>query len=705
VGTDTTIAGVAQGGYFWRVAPVDRCGEATLGGIELLVLADPAPDNANARRLSVTRRFQRKDSKLLCIWSDRPKVRPGCDETGTAQGPWDSTHAEKHAQDTVTVAVGNKSRRVPVSCPHCRYYCGRASVQMLNHFHGGTLSQDRISYRWMTQNRSLAGVAPAPEGDLGHGVGTPSDGTAAVLAWAIPNGVAFGRLAPDYDAIRAELVAGRPIMAELAGLGAGGIHHMVVIDGFVDTGAYGDGFPTSKLVHVTDPWPSGAAVNGWVKYSKLTALTGWWRVQPAGPAALAGRTEEITVAADADSDGVVDFDEIERFPTAENDADSDNDDVKDKMDIRSYTFYTCGVNDALLFPDVDGDGLRAEVDCDSDNGGLFDGGEDIRGAGVCNLLTNPFVAAGDAIQVKTDKSVYFPGEPVKLSGATFHADTTYPIGTLPLCPTYQNGDPVATNGSVSTNGVGAIPEQTVTFCAAPAINHIIVDVLRNNRYEAPRCRNPYVCWSCVLGPLQPNHFNEPAQWLVYPILTMPPGSPAWQFVPDGGHQNTGFLGEMNGYAVPQGQPFNTALRMPPCQTPPGANVMLRFWSHFQSQGAQGRVRISLNNGASGYRSRRRAATVPARVPDDGRGRLGPVEGGRRLHGPHAAAARVRSAAGASGAPIATRPARRGAQPVPRAHRAALRRPRGRERGHARDLRPRRTPRSEPRAREPARRLV
>ena len=50
-------------------------------------------------------------------------------------------------------------------------------------------------------------------------------------------------------------------------------------------------------------------------------------------------------------------------------------------DIRQYVFhrnYHLGhINNALNFSDIDGDGLRAENDCDSDNDGDFDGGASI----------------------------------------------------------------------------------------------------------------------------------------------------------------------------------------------------------------------------------------------------------------------------------------------------------------------------------------
>ncbi len=98
---------------------------------------------------------------------------------------------------------------------------------------------------------------------------------------------------------------------------------------------------------------------------------------------------------DSDGDGITDFDEVYRFGTNPNSVDSDSDAVYDKDEIYSYTIrerstlifsgsykgekadlrkltVIKGIEDEYL-ADVDGDGLRAELDPDSDNDGLLDG--------------------------------------------------------------------------------------------------------------------------------------------------------------------------------------------------------------------------------------------------------------------------------------------------------------------------------------------
>jgi hypothetical protein len=58
---------------------------------------------------------------------------------------------------------------------------------------------------------------------------------------------------------------------------------------------------------------------------------------------------------------------------------SDGDGIDDKTEIRSYTFLSDDSFDSLDVrkPDADGDGLRAELDSDSDDDGFADGLEDL----------------------------------------------------------------------------------------------------------------------------------------------------------------------------------------------------------------------------------------------------------------------------------------------------------------------------------------
>jgi hypothetical protein len=78
---------------------------------------------------------------------------------------------------------------------------------------------------------------------------------------------------------------------------------------------------------------------------------------------------------------MVDFDEIERFPTDLHVADSDGDLIGDKTDVSAYVFGPGIQCLGTCFPhcspaDFDGDGCRQEIDPDNDEDGCKDGDED-----------------------------------------------------------------------------------------------------------------------------------------------------------------------------------------------------------------------------------------------------------------------------------------------------------------------------------------
>ena len=146
------------------------------------------------------------------------------------------------------------------------------------------------------------------------------------------------------------------------------------------------------------------------------------------------RMSDSRVHEDSDEDGIVDFDEDERFPTSANKSDSDEDGIDDKVEIFSYTIkehfvenlqcYNPGTNSFVqndyhigdylddengtlcryeIYADIDGDGNRAELDVDSDhlnNDGLPDGVEDLNHNGyVDNGETDPYNFSDDGAAV------------------------------------------------------------------------------------------------------------------------------------------------------------------------------------------------------------------------------------------------------------------------------------------------------------------
>jgi hypothetical protein len=160
---------------------------------------------------------------------------------------------------------------------------------------------------------------------------------------------------------------------------------MVVLDGF-------DASTPRRLIRVIDPWAEGSG-SGVHKVGDLTVLLatqgsilGWTL-----PAAPRGISDEPEIAMDSDNDGLVDFDETQRFGTDPFDADTDGDFVGDFIDVRASVFdatFGYANNPWATRLDVDGDSAAMELDADSDGDGCTDGQEDFTLNGDFEPLLN-----------------------------------------------------------------------------------------------------------------------------------------------------------------------------------------------------------------------------------------------------------------------------------------------------------------------------
>ena len=359
--------------YTWRVSG-EVGGDSSRWSREWLLFIDDGSwvvsEQGGRERTTCPFLYQRKDSKLLCIWFNS---RPGCPETGLE--PWDA-------------ALPNNFWSVQRQ-NHGSNYCVRASIAMINHHLGGDLLQDRISYylfrEWMDRY-------PGPEGDLGHAFGcdlpTTSTQEKDGLSWALDSASIdvkskpMGQVSISFDSITTWIDQLDCFMARIPG-------HMMVIDAYT---VFTQGNNTSEVIYVNDPREGQdtlvySASIGFTNIRGLGTNFEHAFLHPQGWSSY--RTLEASCTTDTDGDGVMDFDEENRFFTSINSLDSDSDGVNDKQEIRSYTFHgtdhpNCPVWNAAnpFFPDIDGDSLRAELDWDTDNDSLSDGAEDLDGDGI-----------------------------------------------------------------------------------------------------------------------------------------------------------------------------------------------------------------------------------------------------------------------------------------------------------------------------------
>jgi len=339
-----------------------------------------APD---ANDLGIEPLFQHKDTRMLCL--------RGCNLTGNHA--WDAAHEVSNSSDVA-------------SCDHCKWYCVVASIAMIASYFGGNLSQDRITnylYREVLHN--------SPETDLAHGWGLSVNMATQALSWAL-NGVEIYHEGhpdpwpfpkPPLEQIKQWIDSGRPILRQW-------LAHYTVIDGY-------DG----EYIHVIDPW---TGTESRIHYNDLDMYNRW--IPPANAIA---RSDEPTIWQDSDSDGIVNFDETNRFFTDPHNPDTDKDGIDDKTEIRSYTFLSddnFDLNDTRK-PDADNDTLRAELDFDSDNGGTSDGLEDLdRDGRLDTVETDPFDPTDDPLIIPPTASFeYYPEKPWATETVTFNALASY----------------------------------------------------------------------------------------------------------------------------------------------------------------------------------------------------------------------------------------------------------------------------------------
>lgn len=482
----TFLADLPGGVYYWRVRVIDEtCGEQEPAAVWQFGLIGAQGADGAPVLLNVPQRYQRKDTRLLCLSFEPRHIyrqRPGCSEAADPWGPWDGEHPNGHALGV---------------CAHCANYCARACNVMVNHYFGGDMSQDRVSYE------IFKNYYHGPEIDFGHGSGFRPQQTIAGLFYSLI-GVSIGYYEQQlpFDSLVSRINAGRPVLF-------GNGNHQMVISGYriLDDG--------TRLAYVRDPWPSGKS--GWFLFNTLRVVKFWLLYGN-----ITGRIQEPEIKTDADGDGAVDFDEQKRFCSHYQQTDTDRDEVPDKQEIRSYTFHDWDHvhdNDPLPFPDIDGDGTYAECDCDSDNDADFDGGEDLNGDGSSPIgasETCVYDKDDKLVFIATNKQIYLAGENVELRGNSHHANSTYPYEIKSGCPDLSTGDALGRTGDVTTLASGAYTQNLGGF--QPGQYLVVLDILKDQLYQEPDNWDPWTCFLVI-----------PCLILIDPFI-IPASAPA---VPDG----------------------------------------------------------------------------------------------------------------------------------------------------------------------------
>jgi len=344
------------GDYFWRVQAVfgddsmasfSPPSTFTISNTELPTVSSPAShsfipnayaaDMVRPRReavLEVPLIYQHKDTAMLLL------------ESLNESGPhaWDKDHGELDEDD-----------------PADNMDCALASTAMVNHFAGGKMSQDRLGYVIRKE------VWPDnPAMDLNYGHGLELDQIDTVLSFAF-NGATVTRHEPAdrnafWEAMTREIDANRPVVIRVP-------KHAIVVTGYYEFALTG---PMARFVTINDPWSGRYLAN----VSNMRQVTHYWLVSDTSNP----KSDEATITQDSDGDGIVDFDETDRFKTLAHVKDSDHDKVEDKIDVYAGVFDPdYGYATWRLWSisrDRDNDKKFMELDPDSDGGGCKDGEED-----------------------------------------------------------------------------------------------------------------------------------------------------------------------------------------------------------------------------------------------------------------------------------------------------------------------------------------
>ena len=207
------------------------------------------------------------------------------------------------------------------SCEHCKYYCTRAAVQMMNRFYKGTITQDEVSYHCRAEF--------GPKNDLGHGKFLRPMGASTPLAWALNVDAADIRSEKGtWTAVANSVASYRPVLVSIPNVpvppGGDITSHACVVCGVrVRNG--------NKEVRLCDPAKTGARWERWAPLH-VTDL----QILPRQSIEALEGNELIREGTNSDSDWLIDFDELNRFQHLGlniKKEDSDNDGVHDHGEV------------------------------------------------------------------------------------------------------------------------------------------------------------------------------------------------------------------------------------------------------------------------------------------------------------------------------------------------------------------------------------
>ena len=353
--------GLGSAAWNWDVKPLDD-----LFWQRISVFTDTAWILEN--KLDVTPLAARKDTRLLDVkWGEMAVARE-----------WDKPHLGHGHYDEEE-----------------SYRCWAVGAQVLNHYYGGNITQDEIKLKF----KGYPGLAVFSDsvkakilGAFLHYYqgGLDTIYFSSLLLWVLNDYASLIRKdsLPSENDVKTWIDAGVPLYVWTE-------RHVMILD------AYRVSLSGRMDVRLLNTDNDGTVE--W-RVLKSSALEGFIAATVNGPV----RMTDARIHTDGDDDGMMDYDEIERFGTNPGNSDSDGDGIDDKTEVLSYTIRDTLPNDTmglrrglnqLTFADIDEDGLRAELDFDSDGGGKADGEEDKNKNGLKDGDESDVYDAGDDLKL------------------------------------------------------------------------------------------------------------------------------------------------------------------------------------------------------------------------------------------------------------------------------------------------------------------
>lgn len=343
---------LTQGHYSWAVQGSDEheytCIPTPDGGCQYDIfefdLEDAHINTSIEKKLNVEKIAARRDTKLLDLaWlGDTPKHS------------WDRPNLDARTYDA-----------------HEANRCWAISIEVMNHFYGGNLTQDEIVFKAkFDEDEPLLSALDMGGGTVrienGHTAldpvtGEPMGEEPSTLMWALNvTSLNYGEGAPSYATVKNAIDNNKLVMVDIPG-------HAMVIYGYIgdaDNYAFHYAFITNDGVFGTS--------------ASITSPINRYYIPDVQYGTV--KMSDYRVGYDSDSDGITNFDEIYRFNTDPTNADTDNDGIEDKREIFDYTRWAndgcsnCGpLKDILATSDKNKNGVRAEHDPDNDGDGIEDG--------------------------------------------------------------------------------------------------------------------------------------------------------------------------------------------------------------------------------------------------------------------------------------------------------------------------------------------